>query len=50
MEKEASDTEMFRAVELEQTSIESMHRKEEELQRMLPRNRFIALSTAGDTT
>ncbi|XP_062219962.1 WEB family protein At5g16730, chloroplastic-like [Phragmites australis] len=31
----ASETEMFRAVELEQTSIESMQRKEEELQRKL---------------
>jgi len=33
--EEASETEMFRAVELEQTSIESMQRKEEELQRKL---------------
>ncbi|CAL5018962.1 unnamed protein product [Urochloa decumbens] len=33
--EEASETEMFRAVELEQTSIESMQKKEEELQRKL---------------
>ncbi|CAL5054920.1 unnamed protein product [Urochloa decumbens] len=33
--EEASETEMFRAVELEHTSIESMQKKEEELQRKL---------------
>ncbi|XP_062222361.1 WEB family protein At3g02930, chloroplastic-like [Phragmites australis] len=45
--EEASETEMFRAVELEQTSIESMQWKEEELQRKLESMRIQQESDAA---